>query len=845
MMRIKNLRAIVGAAALALIVAGCGSSSDREEEPMSTAEETALEMAKTTLTSAQAAVVALSEDPTEEELRTHEMQQNAVKTAAEDVVAALQAADPTVSYTDVSMYQDIADKAGTAADTAGASAKTIADAETKRLSELGAVTTAKTGVDDAQAMVAAATNVEDRAVAQDDLVAKALVWVGAITAQEDAAEDALEAAEGVHTAAVTARAATQTLQTAMMTLSEADDAVPDGYLEEQLESLQAVADAAQVVVDALVDAMSTAAEDAAAAMDLGDANMEIMDANTEIAKVIAGALNADLMDAPPFDGVTDHTENYEVTVEAEVNRPDHGDVPPAVPPATIGAVDYEFMKTVGVEDPETKTPNVPSELPNVTDDNPALEIDGLMGFRFSRTHDEDGNKDERRRPRDETVVLYTDLDKPQDVSFDTRYSAHREDAVGADVGTDILVNIMSKAHVGLATPITGDGDLYLNNHPDKIVSDGNDFEATGVRNAMKTFEPVDDVDSDDYGYHMLPGSFEGARGVYRCGTGGPAVSGECVVTFDSDGNLLEFPATTPPTSPHPGALSDDWVFIPDTGASVVLEDGDYLWFGYWLESVEAGGDTYAYTFQAFSGGSTRFVPDSPIGYDSTGGGTITGRSAVVYGGRMAAVEGSADYDGNAGGMYMKKVLSSDGREVVSATHGEFTATANLTANFGGAEVAASQQFTINGTVTDFMDGDTAIDENWSVMLGDAELGDASFKAPPPAAGVAGSTPELRTHFSTFSGLTEGDASANAGRWRGAFYGSSAPVDVHEVAGETDGIIGRGQTVDGVIYPLEIPQPTGVAGEFNAHFTNGHVHGAFGAAGPENIKAPSDWEREPN
>ena len=47
-------------------------------------------------------------------------------------------------------------------------------------------------------------------------------------------------------------------------------------------------------------------------------------------------------------------------------------------------------------------------------------------------------------------------------------------------------------------------------------------------------------------------------------------------------------------------------------------------------------------------------------------------------------------------------------------------------------------------------------------------------------------------------------------WTGTFYDGGALNEAGEALDDTN-------------------QPFGVAGEFNAHFTNGHAHGAYGAS----------------
>ena len=195
-----------------------------------------------------------------------------------------------------------------------------------------------------------------------------------------------------------------------------------------------------------------------------------------------------------------------------------------------------------------------------------------------------------------------------------------------------------------------------------------------------------------------------------------------------------------------------------------------------------GSDGTTYDVNAFSGGAMSFATGATT--DATN--------------NVDELEGTASYAGPAGGMYVRKSLTSDG-DVDAATHGNFTAHANLTAKFGGDAVAADDQFSISGMVKNFMDGTTSLD-GWSV-----DLKRANFVDRVEATGAT--DPSTPNHRGTFSGATTGD-----GTWSGQFFGptttdDNATADVDEGADA---------------------YPSGVAGEFNAHFTNGHVSGAFGA-----------------
>ena len=270
----------------------------------------------------------------------------------------------------------------------------------------------------------------------------------------------------------------------------------------------------------------------------------------------------------------------------------------------------------------------------------------------------------------------------------------------------------------------------------------------------------------------VEGTFDGASGAFICR------EASCTVTVNRKGVVT--------------AAIGDWTFTPTVGAMVAELDGDYLQFGYWLQTTAGDDGTSSYKFQAFSDGSV------PYGGD---GDNVQPR--------MSEVGGAATYNGAAGGLYVQKRLNPDGtfdEAVDSATNGAFTADATLMANFGGANVPANKHFTISGTVTDFeSDGDDDLSA-WSVTLMAADFGGRD------AAGALGSA-----HTNAFNGLTEGTAGLDHGQWRGMFYGSSA--DAGDLNGDGD-VLDPGET--------DARMPSSVAGEFNAHFNNGHVHGGFGA-----------------
>ena len=162
--------------------------------------------------------------------------------------------------------------------------------------------------------------------------------------------------------------------------------------------------------------------------------------------------------------------------------------------------------------------------------------------------------------------------------------------------------------------------------------------------------------------------------------------------------------------------------------------------------------------------------------------TFAGANAVAFAdGQINEVEGTATYKGAAAGMYVTKDVTAG--LVTGATAGGFTASATLQANFGDDTAAGN----IDGSIHDFMNAEGEAMAGWGVTLRNSIL-------------AAGS--------STFSGDTmgtTGPGTTGPGNWTGTFYGPSEAVDTVR------------------------PQPTGVAGRFDAHLPGAHIAGAYGAS----------------
>ena len=213
------------------------------------------------------------------------------------------------------------------------------------------------------------------------------------------------------------------------------------------------------------------------------------------------------------------------------------------------------------------------------------------------------------------------------------------------------------------------------------------------------------------------------------------------------------------------ALAGEWYFTPDDGAKRQVPDTDYIHFGFWKNTSMNDEDDPVFMVRGISGGTMESVAND-----------------------IGALEGKADYVGPATGKYVRKEFDADGNPA-HLWGGQFTASADLDVYFGGPDVAMNKHDTITGTIDGFKDdGGEDIDDTWSVTL------KANFD-PYTQDGI--------------SGTTEGDKDM-MGIWTGRFFG--------EVEGDTDNVMQGAQST----------LPSSIVGEFNGHFGNGHVLGAFGA-----------------
>ncbi|MCY3823039.1 MAG: hypothetical protein OXG62_04135, partial [Nitrospinae bacterium] len=196
---------------------------------------------------------------------------------------------------------------------------------------------------------------------------------------------------------------------------------------------------------------------------------------------------------------------------------------------------------------------------------------------------------------------------------------------------------------------------------------------------------------------MVRGTFNGAMGTYQC-----VVTTDCTVTANAKGVVSAV------------SNDNDWIFMPDDGVMVNVDDDVYYYYGFWVKKTETEEDGLTYNaVQTFAGGHGDAISDVTTGI----------------------VEGEAKYEGGAAGVYGHKSFNADGSENVVSS-GTFTAKASLTAYFGStsAEVGTAFHNTLRGEITDFnLSGGEA--QKWKVDLTRTTLTGSGVSNPGTAEGA--------------------------------------------------------------------------------------------------------------
>jgi len=274
------------------------------------------------------------------------------------------------------------------------------------------------------------------------------------------------------------------------------------------------------------------------------------------------------------------------------------------------------------------------------------------------------------------------------------------------------------------------------------------------------------------------GSIAGASGTFTCASGGVAAPG---------------------ANPKPGAnacgvtnqnthfvFNGPWVFTPNRGATIQVDDAEYMYFGWWARQTNPNNSAGTWTFRTFHGPAAN-----------------GNRSTVT---EIARLSGTVTYKGTAAGQYSFFQPLGGGH----SHYGEFTANATLTANFTETGNSLGGDETVSGTIDGFktLVGESQIPverSDWVVTLRQRNIA------------ANGRVPSGETDANNaVTWLTDDNPTAApaAGTWEAAFY-SNLPTAKR--GGGTSGVDAEDAT------------PTGIAGTFEAEYHNvGKMVGAFGA-----------------
>ena len=598
-------------------------------------------------------------------------------------------------------------------------------------------------------------------VAANDAATAATDAATAATDAATAATDAAGAAELADPAAASAAATAAT--DAATAATDAATAATDAA-NAVMAGDQATVDAATAAATAATDAATAATDAAMAANDaasaLNTAEAEAQDA-AEAARMAAAR-----EEAMRVAGLIGPTPKL---ADANAQAADNQSIVTLSTPAADDNFSLPVFATVASDGTSTPVKFTASGMPTT--------IDGWTGGVYTHTS-EDGNTMHK-------VTKYNDKAADKAEAYSTFFSTanagsttHRAGvAVTAVDGNGVLT-------IDVAAFSAGDTDKIRNNHG---LFTGN-------------FGPTTEGTYNFPGVGKVTGTFRGVPGTFDCPS-------SCASTHDKDGNLT--------------ALSGTWTFEPDgvrdaqgsfltdnTGdadptndtaltdalAAIMVpgvkQDADYMILGFWEQSVTDDDDVTTETMLPFADGKRDYGTVNPV-------------------------QGSAKYAGPATGLYMMKTLTRQGivDQEGTFTSGQFTADAMLTANFGGGNVAVNHQYSITGTISNFMDGDSAIDGDWEVNLNRTMLAGTDT-----VLGTDDDTPQKNIYA---TGNTTGDGDGSSGMFGGVTHGGA--LDDPSNAGSWSGTF-HGDTAANT----ENAAPASASGIFDAHFTNGHVRGAFAA-----------------
>ena len=257
-----------------------------------------------------------------------------------------------------------------------------------------------------------------------------------------------------------------------------------------------------------------------------------------------------------------------------------------------------------------------------------------------------------------------------------------------------------------------------------------------------------------------------------------------------------------------------WTFESDGYVeSQATQDGDYMYFGYWLQSPVNASDTPDdYKFGVIVGGDTEFMLHTDL---MTSDETDNVKALT------------ATYEGGAAGRYVTRKLRIKDQFVDPQSpgyHGRFTARARLTANFGMHEdfdadddMPSATHNSVQGSITDIKDGTTNLGFGVITLKRTRIESSGATMAPDANEGVA---------TANFRETATNTGAKGTGTWKAQFYGPSADDLNAALRLANPGV----SDTDLDLAENDSTIPTGVAGEFNVSSDTGHtrVVGAFAA-----------------
>ena len=336
-------------------------------------------------------------------------------------------------------------------------------------------------------------------------------------------------------------------------------------------------------------------------------------------------------------------------------------------------------------------------------------------------------------------TVYSNIEAPKRTPFTSAYALDGENDTTLDEGplTGVIIAAAEDDGHPYRLEFNTDGQLRLAAIAGYL--DSTNFPQPGTPGSADLEYTYDGEEGNKA--KKFAGTFRGAPGTYEC------YSASCTVT-------AEAPSTEQGRN---YAATGMWYFTPDSrnNPTVVVTDADHLHFGWWENKpTKAVSGQYLYDAQVFAGGSLPFNVEATIN----------------------ALHGDAKYNGPAVGLF---AIKEDAKNEITATHGEFMATADLTAAFGNTTTPGN----VSGKIGSFVRSD-GVANDWALTLNKTNIS------------------------ATGSNAGDGnivDGASVIGKWNYQLYGSGA----------------------------KSANPTGIAGAFNAKITGedksvAAVAGAFGA-----------------